>query len=406
MELDLHGSQIRASKAIVVEEHASLVSSINKNMAKTCDFGRICKVSEKFYMENEDRYFPTMVSIGPFHRGEEKLKAMEERKWQYLNTLLSRALNVEARLGKCVEVLKVLEDRARKCYTEEICMNSDEFVEMMLLDGCFIIELLHKSCCKGIRRRGDPFLATYHVFFRLRHDLILLENQIPFFVLQHLFNLVPVPKQCSDYSLIELVFRFFRKTIHEDPYDLQEKFGQDIHHILDLIHQSFIPKTHAPQLQSKQPHLQMNISTATQFHKIETKIKRAKSRSVLEVKFYKGALRIPTLRYHDLMETIFRNFIAMENSCYDATKYITSYVFLMKSLIQSNDDAKYLHKKRILDKDEEFVTLFNKISVEIDAQNFYYRDLSEELNNSVKINKIAWFARKVRKHVIRCLRQL
>ncbi|KAJ9555221.1 hypothetical protein OSB04_009835 [Centaurea solstitialis] len=405
MESDLHGSQNQVFKANALE-HVSLVSSINKNISKACDFGRICKVSERFYMENEDKYFPTMVSIGPFHRGEEKLKAMEERKWQYLNTLLSRALNVEARIGKCVEVLKVLEDRARKCYVEEICMGSDEFVEMMLLDGCFIIELFYKACCKGIRRRGDPFLATYHVFFRLRHDLILLENQIPFFVLQHLFDLVPVPKQCGDYTLIELAFRFFKKTIHEDPYDLQERFGQEIHHLLDLIHQSFIPKTHHPQLQSKQPHLQMNISTAAGFHKTGTRIKRAKSRSVLEVKFYKGALRIPPLIYHDLTETVFRNFIAMENSCYDGKKYITSYAFLMKSLIQSNDDAKYLRKKRILDKDEEFVTLFNEISVELDVQNFYYGDLCEEINNSAKVSKVVWFGRKARKHVMRCLRAL
>lgn len=403
MDLDIHGPHSRASKEIVLEEHGSLVSSIKKKMANTSDFVRICKVPEKFYMENELKYFPQMVSIGPFHHGKEKLKAMEERKWQYLNTLLSRAVNVETRLEKCVEVLKALEDRARKCYGEEIHMNSDEFAEMMLIDGCFIIELLYKSCCKGIIRRGDPFLATYQVISQLRRDLILLENQIPFFILQHLFNLVPMPKQCSGYSLIELCFRLYKKIVPEDLYNLQEKYGQEIHHLLDLIHQSFIPKIHILQPQRRS---QINIPTATHLDKRGTEIKKSNSRSVLEVKFSKGALIIPALTHHDLMEIGLRNLVAMENCCYDATKYITSYVYLMKSLIHSNDDTKILYKKGIIDKKEEFVTLFSKVAMDVDTKDFYYGDLCEQLNNFTKVNKNIWYARKVRNCVTQFLREL
>ncbi|KAL7594532.1 UPF0481 protein At3g47200 [Lactuca sativa] len=406
MELDLHVSQTQASKEIVLEEHVSLVSSIKKKMVSTSHFGRICKVSEKIYKENEEKYFPLILSIGPFHRGEEKLKAMEDYKWKYLNTLLSRATNVEARLGKCVETLKVLEDKARKCYGEEIHMQSDEFVEMMLIDGCFIIELFNKSCCKGTRRRGDPFLATYEVFYRLRHDLILLENQIPFFILDHLFHIVPTPKQCGDYSLIELAFRFFKKTVHEDPYYIRERYGQEIHHLLDLIHQSFIPKTHIFQLHSKQPLLKILIPKVTELHRSGAEIKGSKSRNILEVKLNNGVLRIPNLIHHDLMETVLRNLIAMENCCYDATKYVTSYAFLMKSLIQSIDDAKFLLKKRIFDKDEEFFTLFNEISIDVDTKDFYYGELCEDFDKFAKVDINIRYARKVKTIVTRCLREL
>ncbi|CAI9289309.1 unnamed protein product [Lactuca saligna] len=346
MELDLHVSQTQASKEIVLEEHVSLVSSIKKKM----------------------------------------LKAMEDYKWKYLNTLLSRATNVEARLGKCIETLKVLEDKARKCYGEEIHMQSDEFVEMMLIDGCFIIELFNKSCCKGTRRRGDPFLATYEVFYRLRHDLILLENQIPFFILDHLFHIVPTPKQCGDYSLIELAFRFFKKTVHEDPYYIRERYGQEIHHLLDLIHQSFIPKTHIFQLHSKQPLLKIVIPKVTELHRTGAEIKGSKSRNILEVKLNNGVLTIPNLIHHDLMEIVLRNLIAMENCCYDATKYVTSYAFLMKSLIQSIDDAKFLLKKRIFDKDEDFFTLFDNISIDVDAKDFYYGELCEDFDKFAKVD--------------------
>ncbi|XP_076903376.1 UPF0481 protein At3g47200-like [Bidens hawaiensis] len=404
MKLDPQGSQTQASKEIKVDRrqhNTNLVSLIKKKMTNTSDFSRICKVSEKFYKEAEDIYFPRMVAIGPFHRGQEKLKAMEERKWQYLNTLLLRVVNADTHLEKCVEAIKMTEDRARKCYGEPIDMESDEFIEMMLVDGCFIIELFLKCCCKGIRRRGDPFLATNQVFINLKHDLVLLENQIPFFVLQHLFNLVPVPAQCQDYSLIELVFRFFKKMVPDDHHNLQDKYGQEIHHLLDFIHQSFISRTHILQ---RQP--QMDIPTATQLHKTGTRIKKVMSPSVLGLRFYKGALRIPALAYHDLMETLLRNLVAMENGCYDAAKYVTSYVFFMRNLIRSNEDAKILKKKGIIDKEEEFVTLFSEISVEVDVKDFYYGDMMERLGGFVKPNVSIRYAKKVRKYVVRCLRQI
>ncbi|MFS8004201.1 hypothetical protein Hanom_Chr13g01222911 [Helianthus anomalus] len=406
MELDPQGSQHRASNTILIERHTTLISSIKKKMTDTSDFGRICKVSEKFYKETEDIYFPRMVSIGPFHRGKENLNDMEERKWKYLNTLLLRAVNADARLEKCVEVLKTMEDRARKCYGDEIHMTSDEFVEMMLVDGCFIIELFHKCCCRGTRRRGDPFFTTYQVFPQLRHDLLLLENQIPFFVLQHLFNLVPVPTQCGDCSLIELAFRFFRKMVPDDPHDLQDKYGQEIHHLLDLIHQSFIPKTHILQQQPKQPHSQMNIPTATNLLKTGKQIKKTRSPSILGLKFIKGSLRIPALTHHDLMETLLRNLVAMENNCYNATKYVTSYVFFMRHLLQSNEDAKILHKKGIIDKEEEFVKLFGNIFVDVEAKDLYYGDLLEKLDEYIKPNISIRYAKKARKYVVGCLRQL
>ena len=34
-----------------------------------------------------------------------------------------------------------MEEEARLCYAETVDLSSDEFVEMMLLDGCFILAL-------------------------------------------------------------------------------------------------------------------------------------------------------------------------------------------------------------------------------------------------------------------------
>ena len=76
---------------------------------------------------------PKIVSIGPFHHDEPGLKAMEAQKKRILNRLL--VLNCEV----CLEnAMKELEVKTRECYSEHFeDIKSDDFVRMMVLDGCF-----------------------------------------------------------------------------------------------------------------------------------------------------------------------------------------------------------------------------------------------------------------------------
>ncbi|KAG2407299.1 uncharacterized protein HKW66_Vig0021210 [Vigna angularis] len=67
---------------------------------------------------------------------------------------------LESSLHECVNALSDLEKPARNFYAEELNLRSNQFIEMMLVDGCFIIELLLKYALKGIRRSGDPIFVT------------------------------------------------------------------------------------------------------------------------------------------------------------------------------------------------------------------------------------------------------
>lgn len=81
------------------------------------------------------------------------------------------------------------EESIREFYSEAIDLNSNEFVEMMVLDGCFIVEIL---CIVGKIVQNDPKDPIFNmlwVFPFLMRDLLRLENQIPFFVLQTLFDM-------------------------------------------------------------------------------------------------------------------------------------------------------------------------------------------------------------------------
>ena len=66
-------------------------------------------------------------------------------------------------------------------------------MEMMVFDGCFIVELLLRLD-GGHQALQDPVFRSDHIFSRLLRDLLLVENQLPFFLLMKLFEMIiPIP---------------------------------------------------------------------------------------------------------------------------------------------------------------------------------------------------------------------
>lgn len=235
---------IRSDEQVQSREHVcveisrtdeELVSCIKEKMEDISSMVFIFKVPELLRSKNEKAYTPDKISIGPIHYKKPALETMETIKWRYLFALLNRKPNLEASLDKCVKALRELEHRARRCYGENIKLNSDEFVQMMLLDCSFIIELFLKYAIKGLRRRNDPIFSVYGRLFELRCDLLLLENQMPFFVLHQMFEIVPIPRQCSE-SLNDLASRFFKNILPGDQNQYPSaNFNQEAHHLLELI---------------------------------------------------------------------------------------------------------------------------------------------------------------------------
>ncbi|KAJ0092827.1 hypothetical protein Patl1_24894 [Pistacia atlantica] len=339
-------------------------------------------------------YVPDKISIGPLHK---VLSAnMENHKWRYLYSLLNRRPNVEARLDRCVQALKELEVKARSCYTDNLeHIRSDDFVKLMLIDGGFIIELFLRHSVKGLKRRSDPIFSTPGLLFELRSDMILLENQIPFIILQRLFEIVPIPKQCTQ-SLTDLASRFFRNMIPGDYKLNREKFSQEGNHLLDMIRNCFLPTI--PRINVKKNTARQSFPSATQLQEDSgVKWKRARTENLLDINFVNGVLQIPPLHVHVYTETLLRNFIAFETSCpCENTHQITSYVLLMVSLIRSEKDVKLLKREGILNsiedeyedeneddrlqKRETLSKLFDSLrKIPLNEKDFYYDGLCEQV---------------------------
>ncbi|KAL3380072.1 hypothetical protein AABB24_000608 [Solanum stoloniferum] len=178
------------------------INEMNKDLDNLSIKSRtLFKVNVSLRKSNPSAYTPKMVSIGPYHRKNPQLGSMENCKLLYLCRFLQRKEGFN--MKSCIRELEKLKEEALKCYDDiEDLGNDSQFCQMLLLDGCFVVEFI-RECCEMCPEGEEEIIsfASYicHQIFR---DLMLLENQLPFFVLNKLHDMT---KQADELPLLLLV---------------------------------------------------------------------------------------------------------------------------------------------------------------------------------------------------------
>ncbi|KAK9101942.1 hypothetical protein Sjap_019196 [Stephania japonica] len=284
-----------------------------------------------------------------------------------------------ALMNKCIEKLKEIEKQARECYAEEIELSSDEFVEMMMLDGCFIIEFFLRDGFGLLREEYDPLFNKLHFHNAFEDDLLLLENQLPFIVLTTLFSVVnnASTRKLWDISFLGLAMKY---------YDIENlQILLEPKHLLDLVLQQYIPsKTYTEKGNGSQDRFRI-IPRAVHLWEAGVKFEPPQEkRHLLDVSFEKGVLKIPVIDIEDQTESLFRNLIAFEQ-CYKHSTYVGDYTTLMDHLIDTESDVALLRRKEIitnwLGDDGEVSDMFNKLGKNVvTSKHFHYFHLYKDLN--------------------------
>lgn len=338
-------------------EKESLLSSIEGKLEAVCSSITIFKVPDEISIEDRNLFVPTKVSIGPFHHGASHLESMENLKWRYLYAFLKH--NPSVTLDDLLQFVVKSESQLRKCYEEECYdLDTDKFSQMMLLDCCFILELLLRYSKKRLRRRNDPVFTTPGLLVRLRCDLILLGNQIPYFLLRDVYETVQDPLE-ENMSLNDLTFRFFRTMVAGERQFVYDNFTVDADHLLEMVHSCFLSTY--PRIETDDKSKSGELPSASKLKTTGIKFRNARSpKSVLDIKFQNGVLEIPTFKVYSQTETILRNLVAYEICQFGSARQVKSYVSFMSHLLQSDEDVKMLcRRKKILsdleDKEEKII---------------------------------------------------
>ncbi|KAM7490158.1 hypothetical protein LguiA_033079 [Lonicera macranthoides] len=341
----------------------------------------IYRVPTELRKLNEEAYMPRIVSIGPFHHcTEERLISMEDLKSRYFKKFVQGSF---VSLRKCIEFLKDSEGRAREFYDEVIYMDSNKFVHTLLVDACFILELLLKSHYPHFRDDEDTYvMSTPWLRSDLKLDLILLENQIPFFVLEGLYNLANATSSMQLLqlqSLQNLTLDFFKKY---NLLDRRPNF-ESVKHFTDLILILHRPVSQRP---ARRLDKFKHVYSVTELDESGVKFQVSEKKCLLDVDFCKPVLEIPCFKLNDHTETLIRNLMALELCHYPSDSYIIDYIAFMDYLINTPKDVDLLVQNGILENwlgdSKAAARLVNKlcVNITIDDNNFYFFDICDALN--------------------------
>ncbi|GKV16891.1 hypothetical protein SLEP1_g27461 [Rubroshorea leprosula] len=374
----------------------------------------IFKIPSILSRHNPKAYSPNAFSFGPWHHDDDHLKLTHALKINYLKDLLHPFPDREAKLLDLEAAVTEMEEKVRQCYAEQISFHDDrKFARILLLDGCFIIALFLKSAKVISRDPDDPIFGMACMLQFLYHDLILLENQIPWFVLERIFDLTKESiKQSADIELHQLAIQFFGNifTSGRPPPEVKDSDTDKIKHIIDLL-RTYLFLPYLKNTCQKQPSEQQNSSpqkttineereshkhlpSASRLTEAGVKFKRSND-SIFHIRFCKGVLEVPSILIHNTTETIFRNLIAYEQCYYHLEPIVTSYAKLMDNLIDKVDDLHILCKRGIISNSmssEDATQLFNKLYNDARIPRSHCSEIYEEVNSYCRRGWPRWRA--------------
>ncbi|KAM0960461.1 hypothetical protein ACFX2I_025401 [Malus domestica] len=220
---------------------------------------------------------------------------------------------------------------------------------MIVVNGCFILELIRRM--NSISRDHDVF-SMPEVHSTVKNDLLLLENQLPWKVLECLFNLTKESEETSLHRRTSLLcFEVMHTWTIRDSFlefiDNERetwKFRHLLNNARDLLVGS-VSRNKESLYEYWVP-----IPSVTHLEEIGVKFQLASWGTELlciTINRENGVMKIPHMTIGANTECVFRNLIAYER-CSMKPHYILSYAMLFNQLIKSTKDLDSLIQKRIV----------------------------------------------------------
>jgi len=309
------------------------------------DFHMQCiyKVPPKIRKNNPKAYTPQIVSIGPYHhktcdlgKEDNNFEPMEEFKLKYLKGFLGRT---KITMREFVVKMKELEEEIRLCYAEPIKYNSNDFLKMILVDACFIIELFLRYHRYKDWVEKDPLFGKDWMLDDIKADLLLLENQLPFFVLEKLYNLTGMNE-----NFLHITFNYFKSLSLGELCPVENP-----KHFTDLLRSSLISSSNLDLGKAEEYNEVRHVYSASQLLEAGIKFQVNPNDGLLDLTYSdEGKFIMPILNMHDDTEIILRNIMAFEHCHLPDTNIINQCLKILDFLIDTEKDVKVLVDNKII----------------------------------------------------------
>ncbi|XP_006646698.1 uncharacterized protein LOC102713980 [Oryza brachyantha] len=298
-------------------------------------------------IEKADRLFdPDIVAIGPIHHGNDNLKDMEEIKKMAAMEFCCSSL----KFSSFYHSVRKVAAHARACYAHDLSgVGDDEFTDMMFYDGCFLLQFMTMVA----QDRGPPAhwkvpRLSENMVRRISRDVLLVENQIPWVVLESLISLkhVHVDRYIAA-AISDFDVQWAKPQVDFEGADKYQPF-----HLLDLVrHRQLGPL--ASQEVDEAPRPMLNICSAMELAEVGIQLTASKTARFADIGVGKsllmGKLWLPPVFLGELTMCWLTNMAAFEMLQGGTSDYgVSSYVQVMAVLMNCADDVRELRTKRIL----------------------------------------------------------
>nr|CAD1840821.1 unnamed protein product [Ananas comosus var. bracteatus] len=350
-------------------------------------------------IEKGDQYFnPEVVAIGPYHRHDPQVQPAEAiKKAVALDFCKSSRRSVR-------EFYKVVRDvtpLARLCYADRFDDISDkEFADMMFFDGCFLLQFIvtatgYIPASLSVERWMSSFNLD-----RVFRDVMLLENQLPWVVLEALMSFRWVP---IDLFLQKIVAKIDMTAGLLPPYDEGGSHRDNDRspcHLLELVREKFL----GPQVQRGDDivtHISI-FTSAIDLAEVGVRICASDTFRFRNFSFRRGPLygwlSLPPIVLTTYNRIVLSNLVAFEMCPGVASESsVGSYLSLLVALISREEDVKELRSKKILYgglSDQQSLSFFKSLSPYLMTGNDYM-SLLQHLNDYHRRRKVRVFIHKI-----------
>ncbi|KAK6945184.1 Protein of unknown function DUF247, plant [Dillenia turbinata] len=363
---------------------------------------------------NKRCYDPMVVSIGPYHHGKPNLASLEKLK-AYMVREFVKASGIP--IGVFYHKVTEVAAEARKCYEEGSTdvFEDEKFAQMMFLDGCFVLQYIW---CM-VNDKQDAMSMKSHEIAFVQRDLFLLENQLPYLVLEALMNL-----RFKNNDKDEMIDKFITSTRAPQTQTREKKpttgpvrdlgnrvpveDDQPPAHLLEVFLKKIVDKKLLEQpIYHQNDQDWYSYRSAKELKMVGIHFRPSKTHRFTDVefesKFMSGFLYLPPITVDDATKSFLLNLVAYE-TCPDAPNdfAVTSYIWFLDTLIDHAEDVKELRSEGILlnflGSDQQVAELFNEIAIDLVPNPNAYVVVKGKIESHYKNRVNIWMAEWLHTH--------
>ncbi|GJN36369.1 hypothetical protein PR202_gb25220 [Eleusine coracana subsp. coracana] len=340
---------------------------------------------------------PLAVAIGPYHHGSPQFQEMEQVK---RTTMEEFCRGASQQCEAVREKVLSLVAPARSCYAGERQLRhlkDGDFAEMMFLDGWFLLQFMVSMCPDDpdASPEADLLMSKAEVHTRIddiARDLLLLENQVPWPVIEALMELWPAVPVDRFLSLMASVFNVGNKDIGDNSTAellLARNHDKDQlptpPHLLGLFYRRQVGMARTQSL--RVPRLSSLSSTAVELAEMGVKLTASKTKMFGDMSMSKrrpglslsGELSLAPVVLNNLTACWLINMAAYE-ACLGATQAdnfaVSSYISVLALLMNRKEDTQELRAKGIINSafcDKATLGFFKALAPHLHVGHRYYQ---------------------------------